>query len=266
MGGRSAVAGSAEGKSEVTFLGRCAWALSLVVIGIARGQNADPALGGRLYRLHCSECHGLDGQGKVGPDLTRGAYRAGSTDEALYRTVSKGIAGTPMPATSLSDPELWLIIKHVRLLAGGVRVTVAGNPAAGEALFASRGCAKCHMIRGTGGRLGPDLTYIGSVRSPSHLRASITSPNQEVSRDYWSVEAVDNQARTYSGIRMGEDTYSIQILDLNEELHSVYKQDLRSLAVEPKSRMPAFGQTLTSAELDNLVAYLYSLERKGRRP
>src|SRR4030095_8892170 len=104
---------------------------------------------------HCSECRGPDGQGAQAPDLTRGVYRTGSTDEALYRTISKGIAGTPMPATSLSDSELWQIIRHVRLLAGGVRVTVAGNRAVGEALFARKGCVKCHMIRGVGGRLGP---------------------------------------------------------------------------------------------------------------
>jgi putative heme-binding domain-containing protein len=249
----------------VTFLARCACALSLGAIGIARGQSPDPALGARLYRLHCSECHGLDGRGGVGPDLTRGVFRFGSTDEALYRTISKGVPGTAMPATSLPDAGLSQIVRHVRVLAGGVRVKVAGNPAAGEALFASRGCAKCHMIRGVGGRLGPDLTYIGSVRSPDHIRASITRPDEEISRAYWSVEAVDNQGRTYSGIRMGEDTYSIQILALNEDLHSVFKQDLKNLIVEPKSRMPAFG-TLTSAELDDLVAYLYSLERKGRRP
>jgi putative heme-binding domain-containing protein len=266
MGGRSAVADSAEGESEVTFLARCAWALSLVATVIARGQNPDAALGARLYRLHCSECHGMDGRGGVGTDLTRGVYRFGSTDEALYRTISKGVAGTMMPATSLPDSGLWQIVRHVRVLGGGVRVTVAGNPATGEALFSARGCAKCHMIRGAGGRLGPDLTYIGSLRSPSHLRASLTRPDEEVSRAYWSVEAVDNQARTYSGICMGEDTYSIQILDLNEELHSVYKQDLKRLVVEPKSRMPAFGQTLTGAELDDLVSYLYSLERRGRRP
>ena len=202
-------------------LARCAWALSFCAMVIARGQNPDPALGARLYRLHCSECHGLEGRGGQGPDLTRGVYRFGSTDEALYRTISKGVAGTPMPATALSDEQLRQIIRHVRLLGGGVRVTVAGNPATGEALFARQGCAKCHMIRGAGGRLGPDLTYIGSVRSPTHLRASITRPDEEVSRAYWSVEAVDNQAKAYSGIRMGEDTYSIQIIDLNEELHSL---------------------------------------------
>jgi putative heme-binding domain-containing protein len=264
MAGCSSGAGSAEGESEVIFLARCAWALSLGAL--AHAQNPDPALGGRLYRMHCSECHGLDGQGGVGPDLTRGVYKLGSSDEALYRTISKGVAGTPMPATSLSDPELWQIIRHVKLLAGGVRVTVPGNPAAGEAVFTRRGCVKCHMIRGTGGRLGPDLTNIGSVRSPIHLRASITRPDEEVSRTYWSVEAVDNQGKNWSGIRLGEDTYSIQILDLKEELHSVSKQDLKSLVVEPKSRMPAFAETLTSSELDDVVAYLYSLERKGRRP
>jgi len=224
-------------------------------------------MGARLYRLHCSECHGLDGSGGQGTDLTRGVYRFGSTDEALYRTISKGIAGTRMPATTLSDAQLLQIVRHVRLLAGGVRLTVPGDPAAGEALFAGKGgCAKCHMIRGAGGRLGPDLTYIGSGRSPSHLRASILRPDEEVSRAYWSVEAVDNNAKTYSGIRMGEDTYSIQLLDVNEELHSLAKQDLKRLVVHNKSRMPGYAQMLTDSEINDLVAYLYSLERKARRP
>jgi cytochrome c oxidase cbb3-type subunit III len=250
----------------VTLLARSALAI-LAAGAIARGQNMDPPAGARLYRLHCSECHGPDGQGAQGPDLTRGVYRFGSTDEALYRTISKGIAGTPMPATTLSDAQLGQIVQHLRLLAGGVRVAVPGNPAAGASLFTGKGgCAKCHMVRGAGGRLGPDLTYIGSVRSPNHLRASILRPDEEVNRAYWSVEAVDNQGKSYSGIRMGEDTYSIQFLDLNEELNSLVKQDLKRLVVEKKSRMPAYGQMLSDREVEDLVAYLYSLEREKRRP
>jgi cytochrome c oxidase cbb3-type subunit III len=248
------------------ILTRSALVICLAAGGIARGQNLDPPVGARLYRLHCSECHGPDGQGGQGADLTRGVYRFGSTDEALYRTISKGIAGTPMPATTLSDAQLEQVVRHLRLLAGGVRVAAPGSPAAGEALFTGKGgCAKCHMVRGVGGRLGPDLTYIGSVRSPSHLRASILRPDEEVSRAYWSVEGVDNQGKTYSGVRMGEDTYSIQFLDLNEELHSLAKQDLKRLVVDRKSRMPAYGQSLSGSELDDLVAYLYSLEREKRR-
>ncbi len=250
----------------MTRLSRGVMALGLSAVGIARGQTPDPAVGARLYRLHCSECHGLEGQGGQGADLTRGVYRFGSTDEALYRTISQGVTGTPMPATALSDAQLWQIVRHVRLLAGGVRVAVPGSPAAGEALFAGKGgCTKCHMIRGVGGRLGPDLTYIGSQRSPNHLRASILRPDEEVSRAYWSVEALDSKAQAYSGIRVGEDTYSIQIMDLNEELHSLAKGDLKRLVVDKKSRMPGYAQTLTGTELDDLVAYLYSLERKVRR-
>src|SRR5262245_16536350 len=90
------------GKRKVTLLARTAVAIGLAACGIARGQNPDPPVGARLYRLHCSECHGPEGQGGQGPDLTRGVYRFGSTDEALYRTISKGIAGTPMPATAPS--------------------------------------------------------------------------------------------------------------------------------------------------------------------
>jgi putative heme-binding domain-containing protein len=241
-------------------------AFFLCVVG--RGQETDSAAGARLFHLHCAECHGEAGQGGLGPDLTRGVYRHGSTDQALYQTIAMGVAGTPMPATSLADPQLWQLVTHVRLLTGTARVTVPGNPAAGEKLFATKGgCTKCHMIRGEGGRLGPDLSHIGSVRSPAHLRVSILRPDQEVSPAYWSVEAVDKNGKTYIGIRMNEDTYSIQIMDMNEDLYSLSKQDLRTFTVHTKkSRMPGYEKVFSTPELDDLVAYLYSLQRKGRQP
>ena len=234
--------------------------------GMARAQ--DDAAGERLFRLHCAECHGLDGQGGQGPDLTRGVYRHGSTDRALYQTISNGVAGTRMPATSLSGRQLWQIVGYVRGLAGGARVTVSGDRVAGEKLFRAKGgCTKCHMIRGEGGRLGPDLTDIGSLRSPANLRASVLRPDEEISPAYWAVEAVDRDGKVYSGIRLNEDTYSIQILDVSESLRSIAKKDLQKLTVDKKkSRMPAYAGVFTDPELDNLVAYLYSLQRNARLP
>jgi cytochrome c oxidase subunit 2 len=48
-------------------------------------------------------------------------------------------------------------------------VNAAADPAwrHGERLFRRAGCAACHAIRGTAseGRLGPDLTHVGSRRS-----------------------------------------------------------------------------------------------------
>src|SRR5262249_57767911 len=101
------------------------------------------------------------------------------------------------------------------------------------------GCMKGQMVNGNGGRLGPDLTQIGSLRSPSHLRASILRPEEDVGAGYWAVDAVDKNGKSYTGIRMNEDTYTIQILDMKEDLHSLSKQNLRSLTVDrKKSRMP----------------------------
>jgi putative heme-binding domain-containing protein len=123
------------------------------------------------------------------------------------------------------------------------------------------------MVQGEGGSLGPDLSHIGSLRSPAHLRASLLRPGDDVDPAYWAVEAVDKNGRSYHGIRMNEDTYSIQILDMKEDLHSLAKQDLRELRVDPKkSRMPSYEKAFTTSELDDLVAYLYSQQREARQP
>lgn len=245
----------------------CILLLQFAAHGIARAQE-DDSFGERLFRLHCAECHGLDGQGGQGPDLTRGVYRHGSTNQALYQTISQGVAGTRMPATSLSDRQLLQIVKYVRGLAGSARVAVPGDPAAGGKLFAGKGgCPKCHMVRGEGGRLGPDLTYIGSLRGPANFRASILRPDEEIDPAYWAVEAVDRGGKIYSGIRLNEDSYSIQMLDVNENLHSLAKKDLQTLTIiKKKSRMPAYAGVFTPSELDDLVAYLYSLQRNLRLP
>jgi cytochrome c oxidase cbb3-type subunit III len=242
----------------------CAAALHWMAAGVVLAQSDDS--GERLFHLHCAECHGPDAQGGSGPDLTRGVFRHGSTDEALYRTISRGLAGTPMPATTLSDEQLWQIVRFVRRIAGGTRVKVPGDPEAGVTLFFGKaGCTKCHMVRGKGGSFGPDLTFIGSLRSPSYLRSSILRPNEEINPAYWSVEAIDQNGTAYSGIRLNEDTYSIQMIDGKENLHSLAKKDLRILRVDKnKSRMPTY--VFIDSEIDDLVAYLYSLERKTGLP
>jgi len=231
----------------------------------ARAQD-DISAGERLFHLHCAECHGPTGQGGYGPDLTRGEYRHGSTDEGLLHTIATGVPGTRMPATSLSDHQLREIVTYVRSLAGSARVAIAGDAQAGEKLFSGKGgCTKCHMIRGEGGSLGPDLTHIGSERAPNHLRTSILQPDEEINAEFWTVDASDKDGKTYAGIRLNEDTYTIQILDLNENLHSLAKTDLRSLTVDKKkSRMPAYQSVFTATEIDDLVAYLYSLQKNAR--
>jgi precorrin-6B methylase 2/mono/diheme cytochrome c family protein len=62
--------------------------------------------------------------------------------------------------------------------AQSVPAGVAGDPVTGKALFEGRGdCLTCHSIAGRGSRLGPDLSWIGMLRSQESLRHSLIDPD-----------------------------------------------------------------------------------------
>jgi precorrin-6B methylase 2/mono/diheme cytochrome c family protein len=57
---------------------------------------------------------------------------------------------------------------------------VAGDPAAGKTLFEGKGdCLTCHSIENRGGRIGPDLSWIGLLRSRESLRHSLIDPDAQ---------------------------------------------------------------------------------------
>jgi len=142
---------------------------------------------------------------------------------------------------------------------------VTGEPAPGESLFRGKGgCARCHKVNGEGGRFGPDLSNVGSSRSVKHIRESLEQPDSEVRLPFWRVSITDRDGKSYSGFRLNEDTYSIQVLDMEERLHSFSKRDLQSLKIEKTSVMPSYSTVFSGSDLEDLIAYLSSLRRKAR--
>ena len=226
----------------------------------------DVAAGGRIYRSHCVECHGRDGTGGRGPDITRGDLRYGNSDAALADTISTGIPGTAMPLFFFNGKQLWQIVAFVQSLQRD-EPTPPGDPAAGAALFRGKGgCVTCHMVDGQGGRQGPDLTTVGARRSLRHLRIAILEPNQWVSPQDWKIQAKTKGGVRVEGIRLNEDTHSLQLLDSNDKLVSVVKSDLESYRIIKVSSMPPYAGQLSQSEVDDLVAYLYTLRGKGASP
>ncbi|MBM3738866.1 MAG: c-type cytochrome [Acidobacteria bacterium] len=222
---------------------------------------ADAAAGAKTFRSHCSECHGLKGEGGRGPSLATGVFYHGSTDADLLRNISDGIPGTEMPGLFYSPDRVWQVVTYLRSL--NARESVAGDRQNGAKLFRSKNCAQCHRIQGQGGRLGPDLSQIGRNRAVAHIRAAIVDPDADVRQRYWFVSATDKQGRTNNGFLMNEDTYTIQFMDMGERLHSLNKADLREFRVEKTSKMPSYKGALTESELNDLTAYLTSLRPTG---
>jgi cytochrome c oxidase cbb3-type subunit III len=227
-----------------------------------RTSPADVAAGAKTFRSHCSPCHGFNGEGGRGPNLAAGVFYRGSSDAALLKNISDGIEGTEMPGLFYSPDRVWQVIAYVRSLSQQ-RGPASGDAAHGSKVFAAKGCMNCHRVSGEGGRIGPDLTEIGRIRSAEHLRQAVVSPNADVRERYWVVSFKDKAGKAQTGFLMNEDTYTVQFMDLSGQLHSEMKAELRDYKVDKNSKMPSFQGKLTDAELNDLVAYLSSLRPKG---
>src|SRR2546422_8013331 len=83
--------------------------------------TADVAAGGKIFRSHCAECHGLKGEGGHGPNLQTGVFFHGATDADIFLNIIDGICGTAMPGVFFSRDQVWQVVAYVRSLsAGGV--------------------------------------------------------------------------------------------------------------------------------------------------
>ena len=127
-------------------------------------------------------------------------------------------------------------------------------------------CSRCHTINGKGGRLGPNLSEIGWLRSTKHLKSSILNPDEDIDRRYLSVHILKKDGQRVQGVPLNEDSYSIQLMDLQEILHSLWKRDLEEVRQEERSGMPGYQGTFSESEVDDLVSYLYSLRGKTDEP
>ena len=223
--------------------------------------KVDPEQGRRPWSANCAVCHGAEGKGGRGPELTSGTFRHGGTDDDLYRAMRNGIPGTEMPGFPLNGVESMQLLAFVRALGRAATPSApAGDAARGRALFAGNQCASCHRVGGEGSHIGPDLSDAGSRLPPNDLLASLLRPDERVLPMHWYVRAVTRDGRTITGRRLNEDTYSVQLIDAQDRLVSLVKQDLKEYELIKKSPMPGYEGKLTREQLGDLVAYLASLK------
>jgi hypothetical protein len=62
---------------------------------------------------------------------------------------------------------------------------------------------------------------------------------------------------------MNEDTFTLRVIDQNSDLWSLPKNQIASYERNLDSTMPSYSQTLAEGELDDLVAYLFSLRKEN---
>jgi cytochrome c oxidase cbb3-type subunit III len=233
-------------------------------------------LGEYEFRANCAFCHGLGARGGGrGPDLTRTPKKHGDSDQEIFTTISNGVPGTAMPpngatqqGVGMTEQEIWQVIAYIRSVEHKP-VEMTGDSVRGRQLFfGSAACSTCHMFKGQGGRLGPDLTTAGAARSLDYLTDSIRSPGRRLAQglgeamkeftvEYETVNVVTAEGTKLQGTLLNEDSFTIQFLDTREQVHSFDKAALKSWEKSRVSLMPVYDEkTLPEKDLQDVLTFM----------
>jgi mono/diheme cytochrome c family protein len=88
---------------------------------------ASIATGKQVYTRYCAVCHGINGEGGSGsdisppaPDLTDKEWKRGSTDGEIFSVIKNGVppdlAMEPW-GDRIKDPDIWNVVNYIRSLA-----------------------------------------------------------------------------------------------------------------------------------------------------
>lgn len=255
---------------------RCIYACVLgvgfcVLQGFAQ-NSADVEQGKRLFEGMCARCHGFDGVGGEGPNLNKPTLSHAADDESLRALIRDGIPSRGMPRPRrLSPNELRQLVGYIRSIGRTAPVAHSGNPDQGRSIYEKSGCNGCHIVKGGGGSLGPELSEIGARRAPDYLRNALLNPGNALPRgvlsvpgrgfdEFLLVRVTTRDGDEIRGMRINEDTFTIQLRDGNNQFHSFLKSDLTAIDKETgASLMPSYKDRLSATDIDDLIAYLLSL-------
>jgi putative heme-binding domain-containing protein len=226
------------------------------------GQPEAIRAGMGLFRQRCADCHGTDGRGVRGPDITH-IWSSGRTDQGLFRTIRTGVPSTEMPGfppPRTSDREVWLILAYLRTLAAPAPADPPRGNAENGAVIFRKQCASCHRVNATGGRIGPDLSRIGSARSRETLVVRIRRGAEDFAQGFAPVTITPESGPPIQGVKKNEDLFSVQIMDTRERIQGYEKDKVQAVTNGTRSAMPTFGpDRLSESDLDDLVRYLQTL-------
>jgi mono/diheme cytochrome c family protein len=160
-------------------------------------------MGARLFMTKaCYGCHKVEGvsAGKLGPELTDvgNKWSFDYLRESIVDPLASNLESN-MPRLELSGTELKALIIYLKSLTGE---NLVGGPvghfadlkswrsrkpekveisaASGKKVFEKRACNACHMINGTGGTIGPELSVYGLQRTKEWMIAHHIDPRSLV--------------------------------------------------------------------------------------
>ena len=247
-----------------------------------KGQKKEQIDFGKVLvtnKKSCLGCHQLNDEGgRIGPNLNRSSFNY--KPEWLYAWISNPQnfrPGTKMPNLGLEPEEVRAITSFLvsfQAEEGDEKLetpedwkqylSTKGDPKRGENIFYdSEGianCSKCHLIKGRGGAVGPDLSYIGTSRTRKFILESILNPSAVITHGYQSVMILTTNRKLITGIKKNEDESGIDIIDKKGKNLHIPREKIKKFKIQKISTMPGnFKDLLEIQDIRDVLAYLGSL-------
>ncbi|MGH9661665.1 MAG: c-type cytochrome, partial [Bryobacteraceae bacterium] len=131
-----------------------------------------------------------------------------------------------------------------------------GDVARGKRAFDEH-CARCHMPRRQGGRVGPDLSGINN-KTREELLTSILNPSYAIEPRFTNYLVTTRDGRLHDGVIAGETPAVITLRDGSDEGdETLLRQNVAEIRASTVSLMPdELEKSLDRQALADVIAYL----------
>ncbi len=125
-------------------------------------------------------------------------------------------------------------------------------------------CTICHLKGDKGVRLGPDLTWIGAIRSERDLLEAIVYPSASIARYHEVVNVLTTDGTVVSGLLVRETAREMFLSSAEGVVQSVPYRDIKQARYSNVSLMPeGLDKLLSAEEIADLVAFLKASKPPG---
>ena len=194
----------------------------------------------------------LDAERATG--LLRALFSSGRSDPSLVAVLQAAIG--PAAAPPEYSPSL------VERLA--TAAAESGDAVRGRALFAKLACASCHKISGAGGRVGPDLTAIGTTLSAQRIVEEVLWPSRQVKEGYSMLTVITEDGKVHQGYERrsaGSREAGQLVLEslATAEQITIEKAEIEETRVTGSAMPAGLMALLSKSQLLDLIQYLREL-------
>ena len=216
--------------------------------------------GQKYFAEKCADCHGDDAGGTdMGPKLVATRRLRTRSEKQLRNLIEQGVPATGMPAFHIAAHELDALAAFVRSLnTTAAETPVPGTARNGEEFFFGKGqCAGCHMIRGRGKAIGPDLSNAGREMTVGEMRQVLRNPSSRTTPGYQLVNVQLRDGTSLRGFARGRTNFDLQLQTPDGQFHFLQEPQIASVREEKQSLMKPLRAT--AEEERDLVAFLANL-------